>query len=258
LSRRVIGVDDAAVSSRPPAVGVVAAISWAAGLFASGCAHREPQRDPPPARKPIGDIADALEPCPPDFPGMSVRAVRSREWPGKTCFAIVGHLTATYADGVPCTLRPLSTDATKPAGSPPPEVPRCTSGWAFTDVSDPIVVRANDDAGNPPFIWVSSAWSAPFIRPVLQCNRDSAGQPILPADARFQLPVSFELSDIPRVNAGLANVTVGLVGGSQARDEMPDTLDDFDKLVFTHACRVNAPDAGVSRVRGAATRVPEQ
>ena len=240
----MIGDDDPAVSNRLPATEVVAAIIWAASLFASGCAHREPQRDAPPARAPIGDVADALEPCPPDFPGISVRAVRSREWPGKTCFAIVGHLTATYADGVECTLVPLSKDSTKPAGPPPEVLPRCPSGWAFTDLSDPVVVRANDDAGNPPFIWVSSTWSSPFLQPFLECNRDSAGEPILPADARFVLPGYFQLSDIPRVNAGLANVTVGLVGGSAGRVAIPDTLDDFGQLGFTHACRVNAPDAG--------------
>jgi hypothetical protein len=249
----VIGVDDPAVSSRPTAAAGFAALGWAAAWLASGCAHREPPRDPPPALPPLGDVAGALEPCPPDFPGMSVRAVRSREWPLKTCFAVVGHLSTTYMDGVPCTMRPLSRDATKPAG-PSPEIPVCASGWAFTDLSDPVVVRANDDAGNPPFIWVSSAWQN-VVQAIRQCNRDSAGKPILSDDARFALPVHFHmtdvLSDVPRVNAGLANVAVGLVGGSQARDAMPDTLDDFDKLVFTHACRMGAaPDGGVQAVGG--------
>jgi hypothetical protein len=231
----------------------LAAIAWSTGVFISACAHREPEHDVPGpspptapferARLPTGDVAAALEPCPTDFRPVSVRAVVSQKWANKTCFAVVGHLTAMFREGFECDARPVSDD---PAGraSSPPEVSRCVGGWALTDLADPIVVRL-DEASNPPFMIVTGAGVASeMVRALLECNREGGGKRILPASTRFELPFAFDLADISRFNAGLANITVGVVGGQIGRHQMPDVQVDFGYLRVTHACRVETADGG--------------
>jgi hypothetical protein len=51
-------------------------------------------------------------------------------------------------------------------------------------------------------------------------------------EQRFELPFTFEL-------AGLANVTIGVVGGQIGRHQMPDVQVTFAYLRVTHACRID-------------------
>jgi hypothetical protein len=234
-------------------VCALAVIAWSAGVFVSACAHREPDSDVPGprpptepyerARLPTGDVAAALEPCPPNFQPASVRDVLSQKWPNKTCFAVVGHLTATYREGGECEARPVSNDSTGRVSSPP-EVPRCVGGWALTDLTDPIVVRS-DGVPTQPFMLVTGAGVTPnMVRPLLECNRDAGGNRIMPKSTRFELPFAFDLTDIPRFNVGLANVKVGVLGGQIGRHQMPDVQVTFGYLRITHACRIDTPDGG--------------
>jgi len=196
---------------------------------------------------PDGDVAAALAPCPPDFPGMSVRAVRAKNWPSKTCFAIIGHLSATYAEGSVCNRRPATEGAqAQSASSPAPlsgEPPRCARGWVLTDLSDPIIVREDRQASQP-FILLHTPAYQRWMDALFACNRDSDGKPIMPARARFMLPPTIHMDDIPRLNAGLAGVTVGVFGGVQSCCGMADVPDGFDSMMITHICRVDAPDGG--------------
>jgi len=199
---------------------------------------------------PDGDVAAALTPCPPDFPGMSVRAVRAKNWPSKTCFAIIGHLSATYAEGSICNRRLAMKGAPTPgASSPAPrsgEIPRCATGWVLTDLSDPIRIR-EDELASQPFIRVHTPAYMRWMDALFACNRDSDGKPILPARARFRLPPTIHMDAIPRLNADLAGVTVGVFGGVQSCCGMADVPDGFDSMMITHICRVDAPDGGTRR-----------
>jgi hypothetical protein len=60
----------------------------------------------------------------------------------------------------------------------------------------------------------------------------------------FRLPPTYHVNDIPRLNAGLAGVTVGDFGGVPSCCGMADVPDGFDSMVITHSCRVDAPDGG--------------
>jgi hypothetical protein len=262
LRRRRPGSIIVEVKHGKRAAGALAAIAGAAGLLAAGCAHRERDHDVPGpsqpsvpwerARMPLGDVAGALEPCPPDFRPVSIRVVLSREWANDTCFAVVGRLTATYAESLDCNLHPVAVGVEAASGtanaaaSPPSGLPRCTRGWVLTDVADPIVVRYSDDeALRPPSILVRSAGgNTSNERALLECNRDGGGKRIMPASTRLELP-PFDQADIPRLNAGLADVVIGVHGGQMGRREMPDTLVDFGAMFVTHVCRMAAaPDGG--------------
>jgi hypothetical protein len=255
LLRRRAGSIIVEVRHGTRAAGALAAIAGATGLVAAGCAHREPDHDVAGpsqpsvplerARMPLGDVAGALAPCPPDFRPVSVRVVRSREWANGTCFAVVGRLTATYAESPDCAAHPVGSASATGAASPSPDLPHCTRGWVLTDVADPIFVREpEDEASRPPFILLRGAGAnRNNERALLECNRDGGGKRILPAHTRLELP-PFDLADIPRLNAGLGGVVVGVHGGQPARDEMPDTLVDFGSMLVTHACRMSAPPEG--------------
>jgi hypothetical protein len=198
---------------------------------------------------PDGDVAAALTPCPPDFPGMSVRAVRAKKWPSKTCFAIIGHLSAAYAEGPVCNrhLRPVTERAHAQSASSPAapsgEPPRCPRGWVLTDLADPISVR-EDSLERQPFIRLSTPTYMRWMDALFACNRDSDGKPIKPARARFRLPYPLHMNDIAHLNAGLAGMTVGVFGGVQSCCGMADVPDDFDSMMITHICRVDTPDGG--------------
>jgi hypothetical protein len=263
LASIVVQSDHRGVRDTPRRPGAWTLVACAIGLLAVRCTHHEPDPDeareraivppPGPAREPIhrapdDDVGAALEPCPPDFRAMSVRAVRAKTWPSKTCFAIVGHLTATYAVGPVCKLRPMAegAPAAGESSSTPPsrEFPGCPRGWVLTDLADPIIVL-EETRPSRPFIRVRGApTTRRWMDALLACNRDSGGKAIMPAPTRFALPVAFRMADIPRLNASLAGVTVGVFGGVQSCCGMADTPDDFGSMTITHFCRVDAPDGG--------------
>jgi hypothetical protein len=194
---------------------------------------------------PDDDIGAALASCPPDFPGISVRAVRAKTWPSKTCFAIVGHLSATYTEGPHCHMRPMEGAPAPGASSSAPASGRdspCARGWVLTDLSDPIIVH-EEKRTSPPFIRVSGTGPyMPWMDALLACNHDDNGKAIMPARARFRPPFAVAVTAIPRLNASLAGVTVGVLGGVQSCCGMANVLDDFGSMTITHFCRVDAPD----------------
>jgi hypothetical protein len=234
---------------RSSGLAVLWGVWWGVVVAATACAHREPAtpvRDDKEAWR-VGDVAEALKPCPADFPEVSVREVRSQMWPSHKCFAIRGHLTAAYREGVACQMQPLSKDS-KRSRSPlegPEPVPRCVHGWTFTDLSDPIVLFHNDHAkSDPPYIDVRGTASLHVSRPDWTCNKDERGQEIMPASTRFLLPSILLLSDVERLNKGLANIPIGIFGGQPRSDDPGEYSDLFTSIFITHACRLDRAPPG--------------
>ena len=208
-----------------------------------GCGHHGRSAGPA-APPPMGDVAAMLAPCPPGFVGRSVREIRSRQWPRKSCFALRGRLIATVGAAEVCTIRPLDS-----AGGPGQEASglRCARGWVLTDPDDPPLVERDEfhdtvDPNMQHFIALLPVGPyEPWLLPLARCNRNDDGRALMPASTRFDLP-SFREPDAARLNAELSGVTVGVFGGMNAREWEPEKLEDFRYLVETHVCRLNGGD----------------
>jgi hypothetical protein len=209
-------------------------------LLALACGHNRRSAEPAAAPTPMRDVAAMLAPCPPGFVGRSVREIRSQQWPRKSCFALRGRLTATVGADQICEIH-----FTGSAGGPGQQAsgPRCARGWVLTDTDDPPLVERDefhdtDDSNMRPFIELLAVGPyEPWLLPLARCNRNDAGQALLPASTRFDLP-SFQEPDAARLNAELSGMTVGVSGGRNARDWEPEKLEDFQYLVETHVCRL--------------------
>jgi len=232
---------------------------WLAALMGAlmcSCAHREPERAP---RKKqdvsAADLPAALEPCPTGLETKSVREILAQKWPKRSCFAVRGRLTAMY--GNPPVLHYLSAGEHLGSGQPAPaDVPAAAPatsrwpvrplGWVLTDLADPFNPRRdemNRDA-QPTISLMTAGNYEPSLLPLQRCNRNDDGKPIMPARTRLELP-NYGMTDVERLNAGLAGLTVVVFGGHNARDFNPDWPASFDSMGITHVCRLEAPaDAG--------------
>jgi len=112
----------------------------------------------------------------------------------------------------------------------------------LSDLSDPPVeVRDEGSDATPTVTIIDGGFlkeiGNPSIRPLLACNRNAAGKPIMPAGTRFRLP-SYEYEDAATLNKGLGDMTVVAFGGSYQRDYQPDSPEEFESLQVTHLCRL--------------------
>lgn len=224
-------------------MGTAGAAGWVVALGAAlswSCTHQQPK----PAA-PVADVAATLQPCPRDLATKSVREVLAGKWLKRSCFAVRGRLTATYGNPPYLRLHYLGTSGGNSAAADQPLAPQAL-GWVLTDLADPFTPRRddNDKDAQPTITLGTTGKYQPLMLPLLRCNRDDDGMLIMPPATLFELP-SYRLTDVERLNAGLAGLTVVVFGGKQARDFSPDKLDSFDNMYITHACRLDSPpDAG--------------
>jgi len=201
-----------------------AAVAYApdAGLSAAG--RRHPR-----------SVGPALRPCPPGLKTVGVRELRAQPHLRGDCFAVRGRLRAAVAESHICNVRPVST-------SEAASVPRCSRGWTLSDLSDPPVEVRNSSGDATPTVTLHDAGSLKevsnlSIRPLLACNVDGAGKPIMPAGTRFRLP-AYAYEDAPALNKGLGNMTVVAFGGTFRRDYQPEYPEYFEFMEVTHLCQL--------------------
>jgi hypothetical protein len=105
----------------------------------------------------------------------------------------------------------------------------------LSDLSDPPVVFRNSSVDATPTVTIIDASpflkdvDNPAVRPLLGCNRNRAGKPIMPAGTRFHLP-PHDYEEAAALNKGLRHMTVVAYGGTFVPEE-------FEFMLATHLCR---------------------